>query len=69
MERHFLDGSKHIKFADGSSKLMRLDGYEETTLPDGTKMKVHNGLSLLFDNLFKTVWLKTLVKYRCIVNF
>ena len=49
MERHFLDGSKHIKFADGSSKLMRLDGYEETTLPDGTKMKVHNGLSLLFD--------------------
>merc|ERR1719376_409626 len=43
VERHFLDGSKHIKFADGSSKLMRLDGYEETTLPDGTKMKVHNG--------------------------
>jgi len=40
VERHFIDGSKHITFANGSSKLIKPDGSEETSLPDGTCMRL-----------------------------
>ena len=39
VERHFTDGSRHVTFPDGSSKLLRLDGTEETRLKNGTLMK------------------------------
>lgn len=52
VERHFIDGSKHITFPDGSSKLIRQDGYEETTLQNGTCMRVQpNGeKTIIFPN-------------------
>ncbi len=41
LEFHYTDGSKHIRFADGTEKNIKPNGEEETVFVDGTVQRVN----------------------------